>query len=354
MILIERTRKKIKIISRILPVLLMVVLLMGCGTSQVGGIQGEDAKEEEDGKLKIGIVFDSFVIDRWETDRDVFTSTAKELGADVIVGNANGDASNQASIVTHMVEEECNVIVIIPVDSTTLLEPVQQAQRAGIKIICYDRIITGAGADLYITFDNEKVGEYMAMAINESAPENGNYIKLRGPETDYNVEMVNAGFDRVIRSDLTMIGEMSCADWNDQLAYDYLSYNVDLVRKADAIMGGNDAVAGQAVRVLAENRRAGQVIVTGQDADLEACQHIIAGTQAMTVYKPIENLATQAAEVAVAMAKGEAPETDQTINDGSADIPYIVLDPILVTKENMDDTVIAGGFHLKEDVYRSN
>lgn len=116
-------------------------------------------------------------------------------------------------------------------------------------------------------------------------------------------------------------------------------------------MCGNDDLAREVVRVLAENRLAGKICVVGQDADLEACQRIVADTQCMTVYKPIEKLAKAAAEYAVALAKGEEMEVTETCNDGKYEIPYVKLQPLSVTKSNMDAIIIASGFHLREDVY---
>ena len=115
-------------------------------------------------------------------------------------------------------------------------------------------------------------------------------------------------------------------------------------------MCGNDNLAAQAIKSLLEHRLAGKVCVVGQDADLEACQRIVEGTQYMTVFKPVENLAKEAARLAVDMAKDVPLELDETINDGSYDVPYKKLDPIAVTKKNMDE-VITGKYHQKNEIY---
>jgi D-xylose transport system substrate-binding protein len=94
------------------------------------------------------------------------------------------------------------------------------------------------------------------------------------------------------------------------------------------------------------------VLVSGQDADLSALQRIVTGTQTMTVYKPVSQLATRAAEAAVSLAKGEKPATTRTVNNGRVDVPFIFLEPIVVDKNNIDDTVIKDGYQKREDVYR--
>lgn len=116
-------------------------------------------------------------------------------------------------------------------------------------------------------------------------------------------------------------------------------------------MCGNDDLASQAFRALSENRLAGSVILVGQDADLAACQRIVEGTQEMTVYKPLKNLAKDAATFAVLLAKGEPLGVSDTISDGSYDVPYQKLDPIAVTMENIDKEIIDSGFHQHDDVY---
>jgi D-xylose transport system substrate-binding protein len=328
-----------------------LLVLGGCGHAAADPEAAESGKSTGDGAPKIGIVFDSFVIERWERDRDVFNSTAKELGADVIVQNANGDAAVQAGMIDHLTESGVKVIVVVATDGNKLTECVSRAHRAGIKVISYDRLVNNADTDLYISFDNGAVGRYMAEVINDALPDGGNYIKVNGPSTDYNVTLVNRGFDAAINSNITLIDQAQCAAWNDEEAFKFLTARPNDITNADAIMCGNDSLAGQVVRALAERKRAGSVVVTGQDADLEACQRIVDGTQQMTVYKPIDELASRAARIAVQMAEGKTADVTETINDGTYDIPYVSIAPVKVTRENLDKVIIDSGFHLKEDVY---
>lgn len=116
------------------------------------------------------------------------------------------------------------------------------------------------------------------------------------------------------------------------------------------IMCGNDGIAGYAIQALSERRLAGSVCVVGQDADLDACQRIVEGTQCMTVYKPVEQLAKRAAELAVELAMGKSLNIKETIDDGTYKVPYEKLTPVAVTKENMDE-VITGKYHEASDIY---
>jgi D-xylose transport system substrate-binding protein len=119
-------------------------------------------------------------------------------------------------------------------------------------------------------------------------------------------------------------------------------------RNFDAVLVTNDGTAGGAIQSLREEGLAGKVIVTGQDADLAACQRILGGTQSMTIYKPLKKLASLAAEVAVQVAKGEHPKTTSEIDNGAKKVPAIFENVIAVDKDNLQSTVVADGFHKAE------
>ena len=298
--------------------------------------------------------FDSFVIERWQRDRDIFVSMAKELGAEVNVQNANGDIEEQKKQIDYFIKKEMDVIVIICIDSEGLKEHVQKAKDAGIKIIAYDRLINNADVDLYISFDNEMVGTMMAQALIGEGISGGSVLMLGGSAADNNVSLVENGFREVMKkNNVTILDSMHAEGWKAELAAAYVYDHMDIVSRADAIMCGNDDLASKVVHALSEKRMAGNILVVGQDADLEACQRIVEGTQVMTVYKPVEKLAQRAAECAVQLARGEeiTGADVSTIHNGSFDVPYIGLEPISVNEDNINEVIIGSGFHLKEDVY---
>lgn len=330
--------------------LVLLLLLSGCGN--VEDVESLGQVEDED-KIQIGMSFDSFVIERWQRDRDVFVSMAKELGAEVNVQNANGDIEQQKAQIDYFIEMGMDVIVVIAIDSRALAENVAKAKAAGIEVIAYDRLIEGADVDLYISFDNEEVGTMMGEALIDAGVAGGAVLMLGGSTLDTNVAAVEGGFRDVMEANnVTILDSFHADGWKAELAADYVYLNMDIVQRADAIMCGNDDLASKVVHALAENRMAGKVLVVGQDADLEACQRIVEGTQLMTVYKPVDKLAQQAAEYAVMLAKGEElPEEVATIENGEYDVPYIGIDPVSVTIENINEVIIDSGFHLKEDVY---
>lgn len=332
-------------------IILCISAMSMAGCSQAEDVNEENVEEAEN-ELEIGMSFDSFVIERWQRDRDVFVAAAKELGAEVNVQNANGEIDEQIAQIEYFIEKKVDVIVIIPIDGEKLASVVTAAKKEGIKVIAYDRPIKYANTDLYISFENEAVGRMMAEAIYREIGSGGKIIMISGPTTDSNVAMVNAGFSSVaIRSKEEIVDITYAEAWRAESAYIYINDHFSRVLNVDAIMCGNDNLAGQAIKALSELRLAGKILVVGQDAELEACQRIVEGTQLMTVYKPVEKLAKAAAEYAVMLAKNEDMGIEETYMDGAYEIPCVTLEPIKVTKENMDEVVIESGFHLKEDVY---
>lgn len=329
--------------------LLVSFCLSGCGKVQETKVVNANQDEE---KIQIGMLFDTFVIERWQIDRDIFVSDAKELGAEVDVQNANGDADKQVEQMNYFINQKVDVIVVVPIDGKKLAASIKKAKEAGIKIISYDRLVPDANTDLYISFDNETVGKLMGEAIKNRIGSSDSILMVCGPKSDSNVSMVNLGFQKELSGSRINVRDIFYTPgWKAEYAYDYMETWEKNIGDIKAIMCGNDNVAGEVIQMLSEQRLAGEVCVVGQDADLDACQRIVEGTQYMTVYKPFDQLASKAAQEAVKLAKGEDLEADDTINDGTYEIPYIKIQPIAVTMDNMNEIIIDSGFHLKEDVY---
>jgi D-xylose transport system substrate-binding protein len=338
--------KKMCIVTLLL--LTLSITLMGCRSKE------EDKKDtgimEE--KLQIGLSFDSFVLERWQRDRDVFVSTAQDLGAEVNVQNANGDVEEQISQIEYLIEKKMDAIVIIAVDSEALSQVLQKAKNAGIIVVAYDRLVRNANVDLYISFDNEKVGRLMAEALVNQVPKGGNIITIFGPTTDHNVTLAEQGFRDVMEgANFNIVYSVNAKEWLAEEAFHAVNAALDENPQIDGVMCGNDNLASEAVRALSENRLAGKVVVTGQDADLVACQRIVEGTQTMTVYKPVDQLAKSAAEYVIKLITGEKIDVEDTIDDGSNKVPYVKLEPIAVNKDNINEVIIEGGFQREEDVY---
>ena len=341
--------------------LVLSFLMAGCRRANEN--QAPEEPVAETNTLQIGVSFDSFVIERWVRDRDVFVSTAESLGAAVNVQNANGKVDEQISQIEYFIRKKMDVIVIIAIDGMALREVVQKARAEGIKVICYDRLIPNTQTDLYISFDNVAVGRLMGEALTKALDGEGEIFAIYGSSSDHNVELVQQGLEEALaRTGIRIVYSTYCDNWLAELAAQAVNEGLEENGRVDGIMCGNDDLASQAIRALSEHRLAGKVAVTAQDAELSACQRIVEGTQTMTVFKSVETLARQAAIAAVALGNGQditeesSPEgTDfqvsEVIETGNYQVPYYRIDPVAVTADNMDEIIIGSGFHRREDVY---
>jgi D-xylose transport system substrate-binding protein len=306
-------------------------------------------------QIKIGMAVDDLRLERWQKDRDIFVDKAKSLGADVFVQSSNGNEETQMSQIENMINRGVDVLVIIPYNGKVLSNVIAEAKRAGIKVLAYDRLINNADIDFYISFDNEKVGRLQAQSLVNRVPQ-GNYFLMGGSPVDNNAKMFRAGQMKVLQplidsGKIKVVGDQWADGWLPENALKIMENALTANNnKIDAVVASNDATAGGAIQALAAQGLAGKVAISGQDADLAAVKRIMQGTQTMTVYKPIKLLATQAAEIAVELGKGEKPKSNATLNNGLKDVPSYLLTPISVDKSNIDSTVIADGFHKKSDL----
>ncbi|MGD6830750.1 D-xylose ABC transporter substrate-binding protein [Sutcliffiella halmapala] len=311
----------------------------------------------DDDKIKIGFSMDTLEEERWLRDRDMFKAAVEALGAEVEIKAANGDDSEQILQAEKLISEGVDLLVVVPHNAEATAAIVNKAHLAGIRVISYDRLVKNSDIDLYVSFDNEKVGELQAEAITKLVP-NGKYVYIGGADTDNNAHLFKKGVFNVLqplinKGDITVVYDQWTKNWLPDNAF----ANMEAALAAnnneiDAVIAANDATAGKVIEALEKQGLAGKIPVAGQDAELMAAQRIVQGTQTMTVYKPIKTLAQEVAELAVRMAKGEYIDTDRKVNNGKTEVPSVLLAPIAVDKENMDETVIRDGFHSREDVYR--
>lgn len=340
-----------KWMSVLLCISMLGILITGCGEKAGGANDTGDVDLLN--KPQIGFTFDTFVLDRWLTDRDVFVGTAEKLGAEVDVQNANGDVKKQIQQINQFVQNKVDVIVVVAVDCYALVDTVNNARNHGIEVIAYDRMIQGVTTDLYITVDNEKIGRAMGEVVAQTVPPEGTVVMICGPEKDTNCQEVALGFETILKDTTIKIAKKTYVEaWTSEFGTEALQEMMQEVPEIDGIMCGNDGLAGFVIQALSEKQMAGSVVVTGQDADVDACQRIVEDTQTMTVYKPIEELAKKAAEYALELAdKGKVSDVKDIKRNDVGEVPYYGLEPIAVTKDNIDDVIINSGFHLRDEVY---
>ncbi len=343
-----------RIVRSTLSISLAILLTLGLAACQPQDQTDETVAKGTSTQPVIGFAMDTLVIERWESDRNIFVAAVNELGGEVIVQNANGSSEEQENQIRYLIKKSVDVLVIVAINEKDLADEIRLAKERGIHVIAYDRMIHQPDLDFYISFDSAAVGELMARALVRQKPE-GRYILMNGSPDDWNSALIRKGIDTVFAEypSHVIVRETSATNWSADDAYaqfrQILVTDVDF----DGILCGNDALAGAAVRALALYRKSGDIAVTGQDADLDACQRIVEGTQLMTVYKPIGTLAKAAAEAAMALARGDSPQANDTIDVNGTKIPYARLIPVAVDRSNIDAVIIASGFHSQKDVYRN-
>ena len=307
-----------------------------------------------DEDVYVGFILDTLKNERWYKDKGLFEEQVKKSGGQVKTLAANGIAEVQKKQAELLIEEGVDVLVVVPTDAEAAAEIVDLAHKADVKVISYDRLIKNADLDYYISFDNEKVGEMQATEILKKVKK-GNIAYIGGAEADNNAHLLRQGTMKVLqplidKGDIKIVYDQFTDQWDGAIAEQNMKLVLKKNNKIDAVIAANDRMAGGAIQALTAVNKAGKVPVSGQDALLEAVQRIYKGTQTMTVYKPIDSLAAQAAEMAIKVGEGEVIETKATVSNGKKDVPSILLDPIAVTKENMDETIIKSGYLKKSDI----
>lgn len=301
--------------------------------------------------------------DRWETqDKPLFEAAFEEAGIDATVVNAEGDAEQQQAQAEQAIAEGAGVILLTNLDSGSGATIIDIAREAGIKTVDYDReTVEGDGADVYVSFDNVEVGRTMAEvlepAIDALDVETPRVVMLNGGPTDDNARLFREGYAETVEAradagDWEIVADEPVPDWDNAEAGTIMEQILtDAGNEVDAVFAANDGLAGAAITAMqAVGLDTTQIPVSGQDATVPGIQLILSGDQTMTVYKPIAAEVEAAANAAIALRNCEdlaevAPDS-APVGGG----PAVLLDPVAVTRDNVEDTVYADGFVDPADV----
>jgi len=308
--------------------------------------------------LKIGFLMDSLKIERWQTDVDTFQKRAKELGAQVLVETAEGDDELQLQQAQKLLNAGIKTLVLVSHDAEKAGRIVKAANARKVPVLCYERLVRNADVDAFVGVDVTTIGYLQARSIYQLAPK-GNYVLIAGSPSDINAKILHDAQLRVLkpavdRGEIKIVADVWAKDWNPSEAYASMGQAIQTTNGTiTAVIASNDGTAGGAIQALEEHKLAGKVFVSGQDADLAAIIRILDGTQTMTVYKPLGLQARQAAEAAVALAKGQPVKATASISNGARSVPAILVNPVAVTKANVKQTVIKDGFQNLETIQKS-
>jgi D-xylose transport system substrate-binding protein len=338
----------------------MALTLAACGDDDDDDGGGGGGGGDGGGGGKIALLLPETKTARYEShDRPGFESKVKELCSDceILYSNADQDASKQQQQAEAAITQGAEVMVLDPVDAAAAGAMVQRAKQSDIPVISYDRLITDADIDYYISFDNEKVGTLQGESLVKKLEEDGakgDIIMINGAPTDNNAKLFKEGAHSVIdESPFNVAKEYDTPEWSPDNAQREMEQAITAVGK-DGFVGvyaANDGTAGGAIAAMK-----GQGIdpktrpTTGQDAELAGIQRILIGEQYMTVYKALRREAEQAGELAVALVRGETPAAADKVPNGMKDVPSILLEPVAVTKDNIKDTIIKDEFWSVDEI----
>lgn len=315
---------------------------------------GQSAKDS----IKLGFLLDSLKIERWQTDVNSFQKRASELGADTLVETAEGDDELQYQQAKKLLDAGAKSLVIVAHDTSRAPRIVALAKGKNVPVISYDRLIRDTNIALFVGVNSQEIGRLQAEYLTRLAP-HGNYILLEGSPADINAHLLREGQLEVLqplmdRGDIKLVGDVWCTDWDPLEAYKHVQAILATTHgQVDAIVASNDGTASGAFQALDENHLAGKVFLSGEDADLVAVLRLLQGTQAMTIYKPLASIAANAADAAVALARGQQPKATGAISVGDRAVPAIFGPVIVVTKYNIMQTVIHDGFQNLDTIKKS-
>ncbi len=338
--------------------------LLAAGSMAACGDNGGSDQAGSAKKPKIGVILpDSKSSARWETaDRKYLEEAFKAAGVDYKIDNAQNDKNAFQTIADTMISADgVTVLMIVNLDSGTGKAVLDRAKSQGVATIDYDRLTLGGSAAYYVSFDNEAVGKLQGEGLSKCLTDKG--VKkpaiayLNGSPTDNNATLFKNGYDSVLKpkfdsGEYTKAADDSVPEWdNTQAATIFEQQLTKAGGKIDGVLAANDGLGNAAISVLKKNKLNGKVPVTGQDATAEGLQNILAGDQCMTVYKAVKKEADAAAELAIALAKGEKKDTGQTVKDPESgrDVPAVLLEPKAIYKDNVKD-VVDDGYVTKEEL----
>ncbi len=325
------------------------------------------AETKDVSEVKIGISMPTLQEERWQKDRQIVIDELIALGVpegNIFDQSANGDEQEQVTQCENLITQGIDALIIFPQNGEVCAPVVESAHEAGVEVIAIDRIINNSDLDFFITYDAYTIGtiqgEYITNLVDE-----GNWIMIEGAPTDPNAALIRDGQMEYVQplideGKVTVVLDQAANYWDPAEALLYTEQGLTANNNdIQCVFTSNDGCAGAAIEALEEQGLAGDVPVPGLDADLAACQRIVAGTQTMTVYRKLSIMDQYAARVAVAFATG-APVEDyvdveiETKNNNQKDVPAILLkgedQMFAVDATNMEE-VVKDGWLTKEDIY---
>jgi D-xylose transport system substrate-binding protein len=350
---------------------LVALVLAACGSSSSSSSSGTSAATSTTGATSVGsgqiavLLPDTQSSVRWEQfDRKYLDAAFSAAGISHTIVNAQGDPSTQRTQAEQAITNGAKVILLVDLDPGSGASIISLAHQHGVKVIDYDRLTLGGGADFYVSFNNTRVGQLQGQGLVKCVQQQGItkpvVAELNGSPTDNNATLFANGYNSVLNPEYssgTFVKgpNQSVPNWDNQQALTIFEQMLQQTNnKINAVLAANDGLANSVISAeTARNLK--YVPVTGQDATSAGIQHILAGQQCMTVYKAVKKEADAAASVAIAMVKGQSPPSNGTVQNGPGHTTPAQLEtPVAVTAANIKQTVIADGFLTRGQICVGN
>ncbi len=341
---------------------LVALVVAGCGSSSSSSSSSASSSgttstpAQAAGKGAVAVLLpDTQSSVRWEQfDRKYLDQRLTATGVSHTIVNAQGDASTQRTQAEQAITNGAKVILLVDLDSGSGASIISLAHQHGVKVIDYDRLTLGGGADYYVSFDNQRVGQLQGQGLVKCLTAAGAVkpvvAELNGSPTDNNATLFANGYNSVLNpkyaAGVYVKGpNQSVPAWDNQQALTiYEQMLQQTSNKINGVVAANDGLANSVISAETA-RKLKYVPVTGQDATAGGVQHILAGQQCMTVYKAVKKEADAALVAATALVKGTPVPTNATLADGPGKTVKAILEtPVPVTTANIESTVIKDGF----------
>jgi D-xylose transport system substrate-binding protein len=362
----EVKKSKLRAVLGVGLVVIVALVVAACGSSSSSSSSSSSGAASSSGSSSGGkgavavLLPDTQSSVRWEQfDRPYLDQAFKAAGISHTIVNAQGDPSTQKTQAEQAITNGAKVILLVDLDPGSGKAIIASAHAKGVKVIDYDRLTLGGGADFYVSFDNTRVGQLQGQGLATSIKQDGLskpvVAELNGSPTDNNATLFANGYNSVLNplysnGTLQKGPNQSVPDWDNQKALTIYEQMLQQTgNKINAVLAANDGLANSVISAETA-RKLKYVPVTGQDATAEGVQHILAGQQCMTVYTPVKLEAEDAAKIAIALAKGQTPQTTATTKNGSVQTPSVLDTPVPLTKDNIKDTVLKDGFLTRSQI----
>jgi D-xylose transport system substrate-binding protein len=347
-------------------VLAIGLVAAGCGSSNDNNGGGGTSSSNNKGGT-IALLLPETKTARYESqDKPHFEQKVKALcpNCKIIYSNADQDAAQQQQQAEAALTQGAKVLVLDAVDAASAGAIVQKAKAQKVPVISYDRLVTDAPVDYYISFDNVRVGQLQGQALAKKLKDDGKatgpIVMINGAPTDNNAKLFKQGATGALNSaGIKVLKSYDTPDWSPDKAQTEMQQAITAVGETgfNGVYAANDGTAGGAIAAMkSAGINSAQRPTTGQDAELAAIQRIIAGTQYMTVYKAIKPEAEQAAQMAVDLVNGRKPPASlvkDKVDNGQLQVPSVLLTPVTVTKDNVKDTIVKDAFWTTNQICTS-